>query len=217
MLDTNFCRLVQGPRVEIFVGKERKLFTAPKALLCYYSKVFDRCFNGNFKEAQTQKLELPEDNSECFEALLLFMLQGKVTKVLGTKFAIESSEMVQRCLEFLQYTDKFNLGSMGADMVYEPLREVWGFVYDRDDAVAIGGVEIEVVFAIAPIGHPLRNLVLRTALTCQIDASGELLPENHLYLKQEAEVEGFAAGLLNLIFVYGGVSLDFETVRNLAD
>ncbi|KAF7879768.1 uncharacterized protein EAF02_007938 [Botrytis sinoallii] len=49
-----YIKMVVGPKVNIVVGPEKKSFELPKDLLAYYSPVFDRSFNGNFIEGQTQ-------------------------------------------------------------------------------------------------------------------------------------------------------------------
>lgn len=80
-------RMISGPRVDVYVGPNKKQYNVPKLLLWHYSDFFDRCFNGKFAEAQSQKVDLPEDNVEDFEILLEFMLRGtspgslKVTEV----------------------------------------------------------------------------------------------------------------------------------------
>jgi hypothetical protein len=85
-------RMISGPKVDVYVGPTKKHYSLPKLLLCHYSDFFDCCFNGNFAEAQSQKLELPEDLVEEFEILLEYMLSGgwvkglKFTEVLRTPF-----------------------------------------------------------------------------------------------------------------------------------
>lgn len=49
-------------KVDIFVGSEMKQYSVPVDILCYYLPYFDRCFYGSFKEADEQKLTLPEDS-----------------------------------------------------------------------------------------------------------------------------------------------------------
>jgi hypothetical protein len=68
--------MISGPKVDLYVGPNRKYYNLPKLLLCHYSDFFESCFNGGFVETLSQKLELPEDKVEDFEILLEFMLRG---------------------------------------------------------------------------------------------------------------------------------------------
>ena len=43
---------MSGPKVDIYVGPKSKHYRVPKDILCYYSTYFDRCFNGQVKEAK---------------------------------------------------------------------------------------------------------------------------------------------------------------------
>lgn len=131
--------------------------------------------------------------------------------------------MIARCIDFLKVSDKYNLGPIGAEIVYEPLHRSWGWTSAQDDICEIMGVDIETVFAIAPIGHRLRNLVLRTALFDQMDdvgagdVVGNLLPQNHRFLEQEVNTEGYAMSLLELIFNHSEARLNTEALRKLGD
>lgn len=76
--------MISGPKVDIYMGLQKMHYNLPKLLLCHYSDFFECCFNGNFAEAQSQKLELPDDQVEEFEFLLEYMLRGSSMK--GIKF-----------------------------------------------------------------------------------------------------------------------------------
>jgi hypothetical protein len=73
--------MISGPKVDLYVGEEKKHYNLPKPLLCHYSDYFDACFNGNFSEAQSQKLELPDDKVQEFEILLEYMLRGTTQSI----------------------------------------------------------------------------------------------------------------------------------------
>ena len=55
--------------VSIYVGVERKKFRLHLDLICDRSDFFRASFQGNFKEAETKELSLPEDSVESFELL----------------------------------------------------------------------------------------------------------------------------------------------------
>jgi hypothetical protein len=102
--------MLSGPRVDIYVGKENKHYLLPKLLLCHYSPFFDKCFNGLFKEGQTQKLELPDDKVEFFELLVEYMLHEKVQD--STMFSKDRTfeDDKDHCIEFIAYAEKYGVG-----------------------------------------------------------------------------------------------------------
>ena len=63
-------RKISGPKVDIYIGPKSKHYRVPKDILCYNSTYFDRCFNGQVKEAKEQKLSLPEDRPEFFQRVI---------------------------------------------------------------------------------------------------------------------------------------------------
>jgi hypothetical protein len=73
---------MSSPRVDIYVGPEKKHYSVPKEIICSQSDYFRRCFNGGSKEAEEQKLYLDEDKVEDFEILLEYVLSGQVTTQL---------------------------------------------------------------------------------------------------------------------------------------
>lgn len=181
-------RMINGPKVDIYVGPERKHYSAPKLLLCHYSDYFDRCFNGRFVEGQSQKLTLPEDNVEDFEIILEYMLHGGAAGPIAVKEA--GTEGVKRCMEFLEYADKYNLGGVCDAAVYEPLKAA--LVQQVDPSgwasyrVMIEASQIELVFRICLPGSPVRVLIAQAA----ISAKGIRVLSD--FEKQMQEVEGFA-------------------------
>ncbi|KAH9222811.1 hypothetical protein DL95DRAFT_380561, partial [Leptodontidium sp. 2 PMI_412] len=102
---------MSGPKVDVIVGKDKKHYSLPKDLLCYHSRYFDRCFNGGFKEAEEQKLELLEDSVEDFEILLEFMLQGSVPDVIHTRGTVAT------CMDMIAYADKFAMGEAFCELL----------------------------------------------------------------------------------------------------
>jgi len=74
---------MRGPLVDVYVGPEKKRYPLPKPLLIHHSKFFEKCFNGQFKEGQTQKLGLPEDKVFHFETLVEHMSRGNPNLVVN--------------------------------------------------------------------------------------------------------------------------------------
>lgn len=182
-------RMVVGPKVNIVVGPERKSFELPKDLLAYYSPVFDRSFNGNFIEGQTQTMQLPEDTVEDFEVLVEYAFHHGV----GNKLSISENgrHAAKRCISFLKYADQYDLGDVST-LVCDALRPA----LIEGGASAFEPSFIEVVFSLTKDGNCLRALIADAALSFQGDDLSEY--PQHLkisFKKQESEVEGFALAL----------------------
>jgi BTB/POZ domain len=96
--DLTSSRMISGPKVDVYVGPDRKHYSLPKLLLCHYSQFFDRCFNGGFAEAISQSLDLPGDRVEDFEILLEYILRGtsgsmKITEVSTEEYHIQQCSL----------------------------------------------------------------------------------------------------------------------------
>jgi hypothetical protein len=195
---------MSGPKVDIVVGKEKKFYSLPKLLLCHYSPYFDRCFNGKFIEAKSQKLQLPEDRVDDFEILLEYMLRGQLSGSLVVKET--GGEIIKRCINFLEYADKYDLATATCEAILEPLKKVLGepqvfarvtwirrqMVTKRENFIM--PEDIQTIYRIAPAGSPLRTLVAQGALS----AAG--IRGCHIrFKKQIEECPDFAADLLGQI------------------
>jgi len=136
-------------------AQPKKHYTVPKLLLCHYSSYFDKCFNGDSVEGKTQKLILDEDKVADFSILLEYMYHGVLPPPLQVRQ--KGQKGVERCMTFLEYADKYNLGCIG-DIVAEPLRL----------AAAEGGNfkpgHVELVFRVSPIGSVLWDSITKTVL-----------------------------------------------------
>ncbi|KAI9811447.1 MAG: 40s ribosomal protein L44e [Pycnora praestabilis] len=60
------------------VGKSKRRFGIHKGLLSYYSTYFNSAINGNFMEAQTGIISLPDDEEDIFEIFNSWLYTGKV-------------------------------------------------------------------------------------------------------------------------------------------
>lgn len=186
--------MIAGPKVDIYVGPSMKHYNLPKLLLCHYSDYFDRCFNGEFAEGESQKLTLPEDNIADFEVLLEYMLRGSVSyPIVVTE---EGAEAVKRCMDFLEYADKYNLGG-ACDAAHDALKRAltephypsigWG---GNASVPTIDEANIELVYRIALPDSKLRTLAAQAALSTK--------GFQHIFEfeKQIDEVPGFASQLI---------------------
>jgi BTB/POZ domain len=98
--------LWRSPEVLIFVGPEKKSFNIPKALVCHYSKFFDRAFNSAlpFREA-IEKICLEEDKVEAFRIVLQWMYTSNV----NVPSHYDLADQVDALLEFFKLADKIDL------------------------------------------------------------------------------------------------------------
>ena len=62
--------------ITIVVGAEKKKFVLHKELVCREAPYFDRMFNGNLKEAKTQKCSLQEEEPSTFELFVSYIYAG---------------------------------------------------------------------------------------------------------------------------------------------
>lgn len=60
------------------MGEGKRVFIVPKELLYSVSEYFKAALEGNFKEATEQKVELPDDDPEVVERVLLWAYTGKI-------------------------------------------------------------------------------------------------------------------------------------------
>lgn len=190
--------MLAGPKVDVFVGPNKTPYKGlPKMLLCHYSDYFDRCFNGQFKEGQTQRLELPEDNIQDWETLLEFMLRGTVGSLTSTQ---RRGAAIQRCMEFLEYVEKYDMAEV-SDIVYEPLKAA--LIGSRDQEPiptlqrphAVISSDAETVFRVAHPGSRLRAVLVQGVISARKD--------NALDLRQwEQEIHGYANEMIRQIHLY---------------
>lgn len=64
--------------VNIFVGPDKQLFRAHRAIMSNASPYFAAIFNGNFKEGVEGCLELPEEKPEIFAVIIKSIYQGSL-------------------------------------------------------------------------------------------------------------------------------------------
>ena len=66
--------------VEIVAGPEKRRLMVHKRLLCQNSPYFEAAFNGNFKEASENRLELPDESSDVAEEFVFWLYTGYLSK-----------------------------------------------------------------------------------------------------------------------------------------
>ncbi|KAM0140137.1 hypothetical protein ACHAO1_002679 [Botrytis cinerea] len=87
--------------VQIFVGAERKKYSAHKNLICKSGDFFRDVFQDNGKGAEN-KMDLPEDNPYIFDALASWMY----TKHLGGLPSVDEESDIP-IIELYIFADKY--------------------------------------------------------------------------------------------------------------
>lgn len=67
--------LAPSPIVTLTVGREGRLFAAHEDVLCQ-APFFERILRGNFFDAQSKRISLPEEEPEVFSAILEYLYKG---------------------------------------------------------------------------------------------------------------------------------------------
>jgi len=179
---------MRGLQVVIYVGPEKDY--SPKSLLCHYSPVFCDWLEVKMEDGDEPKKTLPDDNVDDFEVLVEYMLNGNVADIFSVKEAGENA--VERCVAFLLYAKKFDLGDM-TDIVHDPFKAALSKFCES----AFKPEHIGVVFGTTPPGNSLRRLVTQAAISTSV--VGVDRHKTYRYLEREAIVEGFAFESLQAI------------------
>lgn len=186
-------RMISGPKVDIYVGTERKHYSLPKRLLCHYSAYFDRCFNDEFVEAKLQTLELVDDYVDWFEVLAEFMITGSVSHATVEKVCLDSGNngpSFNNIISFIQYAENYGLGEASSDVVLNPLKQAYAR-YGFFDSYE----HIQIIFRAVPKGNPLRGVVAQAYLPTLF-----LLGHIDKGIKYEETVVGFASEVLDQLW-----------------
>ncbi len=188
-------RMLAGPTVNFYVGPEEKHYPLPKLLVFHYSPVFDRAFNGPFKEGTTQSMNLPEDTIEDFEGMAEYMLHGNLENTLSHNGA--GGKVVRKYISFLVYADKYQLGDV-SQSIYEPLKS--DLIKEGTKGWDDGNIKI--VFELTSAGNPLRSLMVQGSISFGgglLSEANPLMGKESRYQQQEENLDGFALELLRSV------------------
>jgi len=187
-----------GPQVTIIVGKERKEFVLPKALLCHHSKYFDRCFNGQFLQAYSQKVELIEDDSQAFSLLVKWIYISHTIRgfnLTGSQI-VTHAEHGPESIRLSLYIKALVL----ADMldIQQPVAMICGHISKciSHDGWILLPYHIRAAYAL-PKSHPFRGLCAKVVVKPFLRR--HLKDNTFPYEKELEEVEGFAKDVLDAV------------------
>ncbi|KAI9050117.1 hypothetical protein LZ554_006258 [Drepanopeziza brunnea f. sp. 'monogermtubi'] len=181
------CKMLSGPKVDIYVGKNKKHYNLPKELLCYYSPYFDRCFNGESKEV-----------NEGAEARTLRRRRGgfrNATRIRTPRHIREVTTgahklPVGRRLKFLEYADKYGIAY--PVLVVDPLRKPLSKrKLDKRRSARVTPGDIELIYRATHSGSQIRTFAVQDILSSGGGIRG------HSFEKEEREIPEFAAELLD--------------------
>jgi hypothetical protein len=193
--------MVNGPKVEIYVGETSKQFQLPKELLCYVSQYFDRCFNGHFVEARSQRLELRDVEVEHFEHIANWICRGPApeytenAKAWARKGFGFTKRGISYCLETMKLADRLDIPGaceLAAEglTVFLTLQCRSGDCYGGD----LKSEDIELVFRAFPDGHSMRATVAQTIMRDALPR--HLNQAKPKYLQAMKTVDGLAAEII---------------------
>lgn len=77
-----------------------------KALLCYNSPFFERAFNGDFKEAREQKMELHDFSAETFQLAVQVCAKSHAPSL--DNLGLGSHDVLPECFLWLSDIESFD-------------------------------------------------------------------------------------------------------------
>lgn len=106
------------PTVTLRVGKENVLFQVHLRVLCDASPVFNAAFHGEFSEASSRSMSLPEDDPEAFERLVqwLYTKSYDILPSVG-EYGGDDKMIFMRLAKLYVAADKYGIVRLKNDVV----------------------------------------------------------------------------------------------------
>ena len=171
--------------VDVFIGAKRKTFRLHEDLLCDRSDYFKATFQGEFAEAKSKELYLPEDNDAAFELFVNWLYGGNI-KPPG------NDDELQAYFGLLALAEKIlieHLGNLATDHIR---------TYYRDSKARVSARDLSFVFENTR-GHLMqRSMAVVAAMQTLISNSNKGLPTDlrDLVMKGGEVTAAFAKYLL---------------------
>jgi len=142
---------LDGPIVEICVGKQphQKIFSVHQGLIAPRSEFFERAFNGNWKEAESRLVNLPEDDATIFSLYVQLLYTGKILTQDDDGEFNKLCQLYVLC-EKLQDTDAKN----------EILQAMLATIRGGMPSWAPGLLALKTIYRGTPDNSPARRLLL---------------------------------------------------------
>jgi len=153
--------LLSGPIVDIYVGKEKRLWSLHRNLLCYHSSYFETEFIGNEvpkskKPGENQRLDLPNDDPTGFELLVSWLYQGQLDDVSDLPEEKKYDYSVA-CHKLHMLCDRFDIPEL-KDIAIDQYRRGLFEAQLVPDAE-----EINEIYRQSPVNSPFRKLMTQIA------------------------------------------------------
>lgn len=146
--------LLDGPAVDIYVGRKRKHFAVQKKLVCNRSTYFDKAFNGAFKEGVEGTIYLPDDDPDIVEAFIAWLYRGTLLQApLDSKAEVQ--EAVNHYIHLYLFAEKYGIESLqnqAMDGLLDTLSKYRRYLNPSGAKRA---------YRQSPVGSPLRRLAVR--------------------------------------------------------
>src|SRR2546423_14932335 len=124
--------------ITIMVGAEKKKFVLHKKLVCREAPYFDRMFNGNLKEAKTQKCCLQEEEPSTFKLFVSYIYAGRFPP--DVKAVTGITPVYEPIIKFYILADKLLMSEEAKTAALE------AFTIARDSSgLCLNGAMIELV------------------------------------------------------------------------
>ena len=91
-----------GPSTNFYVGPQEKHYTIPKRLFCYFSDHAKACLEGQFSEAGTNAVFLPDVDPNVFQYLWQWLYSGELTSPPCDWDKSRSERFTDNCRLFCQ-------------------------------------------------------------------------------------------------------------------
>jgi hypothetical protein len=198
-------RLLSGPMMDVYVGKDRRHWTLHRNLLCHHSEQLEAELDGTGNsDDRKDSLELPEYAPAGFELLVKWLYQGTLDDVSDMPDAGQKYDYAVNCHQLYLLCDRFDmpqLKNVAMDQYRKGLNEA-GLVPDAD--------EIDEIYRKSPPGSPFRRLMTRIAARQIMDPDNTRDVET--YRQCFENNPDFAVDLVNAIrFGTGGMLFDDPT------
>ncbi|KAL9133731.1 MAG: hypothetical protein Q9175_005086 [Cornicularia normoerica] len=180
-----FLRFLTIKMVDVFVGAKRKTFRLHEDLLCDRSDYFKATFIGEFAEAKSKELYLPEDNDASFELFVNWLYGGNIKPP-------SKDDELQAYFGLLALAEKTlieHLGNLATDHIR---------AYYRNSKARVSARDLSFVFEDTMGHHMQRSMALVAAMQTLNSNSNKDLPADlrELVLKGGEVAAAFAKYLL---------------------
>ncbi|KAG9831930.1 hypothetical protein KCU98_g13032, partial [Aureobasidium melanogenum] len=141
--------------VSIFVGPNKEKYTLHKGLLCIYSDFFRAAFEGSFKEAHENKIELPDVLVDVFEAFQVWLYSRSLRDPEDHGDSSTRPQLLtHRTLAYLWvFGDKYQIPLLQNDSIDALLEKM-------DQENLFSTIVVDIAYQSTMQGSPLRRFAI---------------------------------------------------------